>query len=87
MTVKFTFAQLGYTDSELGDLILSLKVGSTKMNNGELIPIRYKLCYDPEDKETESAVKINGGYSAIVEFSKFLSGYKLEIGRWLAQAA
>jgi hypothetical protein len=76
MTVKYTFEQLGYSDSDLRDLILSLKVGSTKINEGELKRVRYKLYYKSLDESSVSAIKINGGLKEISEFSEFLSMHK-----------
>lgn len=86
MTVKYTFEQLGYTDSELRDLILSLKIGSTKIKDGELKEVRYKLCYDAQDEASISAIKINGGLKEIVEFSEFLSLHKQRITNWAQRA-
>lgn len=82
MTVKYTFEQLGYSDSELGDLILSLKIGSTKIKDGEIKEVRYKLCYDAKDEASISAIKINGGLKEIVEFSEFLRSHKERIRHW-----
>ncbi len=82
MTIKYTFEQLGYSDLELRDLILSLKMGSTKMNKGELNPVRYKLCYNSDDESSVSAIKINGGLKDIAEFSEFISEHKKRVSGW-----
>lgn len=79
MTVKYTFEQLGYSDTELRDLITSLKEGSTKMRDGELKEVRYKLYYNSPDETSESAIKINGGLKEIAAFSEFLSQHKQRI--------
>jgi hypothetical protein len=76
MTIKYTFEQLGYSDLELRDLILSLKTGSTKMKDGEMKQVRYKLCYNTDDESSVSAIKINGGLKDIAEFSEFLTMHK-----------
>jgi hypothetical protein len=82
MTVKYTFEQLGYSDSELQDLIRSLTIGSIKMKEGELKEVRYKLCYNAQDEASVSAIKINGGLKEIAEFSEFLSMHKNRIKNW-----
>lgn len=82
MTVKYTFEQLGYRDSELQDLILSLTTGSTLIQNGELKQIRYKLYYNSDDQSSASAIKINGGLNEITEFSEFLSQHKRRMNNW-----
>ena len=79
MTVKYTFEQLGYADSELRDLILSLKTGSTKIRAGELKQVRYKLYYSSKDESSVSAIKINGGLDEIAEFSEFLSMHRQQL--------
>lgn len=76
MTVKYTFEQLGYRDSELKDLILTLTTGSAKIKEGALKQIRYKLYYNSDDESSVSAIKINGGLQEIAEFSEFLSEHR-----------